>query len=86
MEEDIMVRPGIPSVGLGSKGKAFPKGELLLLEREKGQLCFAWCSNEWIRKRKEYKSQKTNLPDRRWRSDHGLGWSDHARTEVGGQT
>jgi hypothetical protein len=40
MEEDIMESLGMPLVGPGSKGKDFPKGELLLLEREKGEECF----------------------------------------------
>jgi hypothetical protein len=35
MEEDVTVRSGMPSVGSGSKGKAFPKGGPLLLERER---------------------------------------------------
>jgi hypothetical protein len=35
MEEDVTVRLGMPLVGPGSKGKAFPKGGPLLLERER---------------------------------------------------
>jgi hypothetical protein len=35
MEEDIAVRPGMPFVEPGSKGKAFPKRGPLLLERER---------------------------------------------------
>jgi hypothetical protein len=35
MEEDIAVRPGMPLVEPGSKGKAFPKRGPLLLERER---------------------------------------------------
>jgi hypothetical protein len=44
MEEDVTVRSGMPSVGSGSKGKAFPKGGPLLLERERERRmkCFSW--------------------------------------------
>jgi hypothetical protein len=41
MEEDVTVRPGMPSVGPGWKDKAFPKGEPLLLEREREVECFS---------------------------------------------
>jgi hypothetical protein len=44
MEEDITVRLGMPLVGPGSKGKAFPKGGPLLLERERErrEKSFSW--------------------------------------------
>jgi hypothetical protein len=44
MEEDITVRPGMPLVEPGSKGKAFPKRGPLLLERERERRvkCFSW--------------------------------------------
>jgi hypothetical protein len=35
MEEDVVDSLGMPSVGPGSKGKTFPKGEPLLLVRER---------------------------------------------------
>jgi hypothetical protein len=37
MEEDVAVRPGMPSIGPGSKGKTFPKGGPLLLEIQRGE-------------------------------------------------
>jgi hypothetical protein len=54
MEEDAAVRPGMPSVGPGWKDKAFPKGEPLLLEREREKWSvFRWWPNEWVWKRRE---------------------------------
>ena len=79
MVEDVAVRPGMPLVGPGSKGKASPQGgSFSPWERKREDVFFVGVQMKGWEGRREDKAAKVDLRGRVGRSDRGYGRSDRA--------